>query len=215
MFDLCMHFLRYQEFYESPEFAGKKFTILEFMEWYSKTHGGGAFTYPKDWAGFNIPSSVIWRVHSAGILDHNKYDSTMIEVYNKISANTHLVKGCTKNDDFYILGACKADIKTLDHEIAHALYSTNINYYDDMNNLRETLPASATDNITGYLTELGYNKKVFNDELQAYLATGVPSELKKAGGNIKKYIDQFERVFKKHTKNINFDLTSVKPLEFR
>ena len=46
-YDLAMTFLRYQEFYESPKFKGKRFTIIDFMEWYSKEYDG-AFTYTKD-----------------------------------------------------------------------------------------------------------------------------------------------------------------------
>ena len=55
-YNLPMLFCRVQEFYESPneDFRNKKFSIWEYMEWYSKSNKG-SFTYPSDWAGFNIP----------------------------------------------------------------------------------------------------------------------------------------------------------------
>jgi len=54
----AMLFLRYQEFYESPykRFQGKNFDIFEFMDYYRKKRDADAFTYPKDWSGYNIPS---------------------------------------------------------------------------------------------------------------------------------------------------------------
>jgi len=213
MYDLCMHFLRYQEFYESPEFGGKSFTIIEFMEWYSKAFGGGSFTYSKDWAGFNIPSNVIWQVHTKIIPDRNKYDIAMLDAYNKISANTHLIENCAKHDDFYILGAYKDDIKVLGHELAHGLYATDAKYHTEMSALYKALPTNIVNSIFDYLIKIGYNKQVLADELQAYMATGVPGDLQKANKQIQKLAIPFEKVFKKHTRNIKFDLS--KPLSLQ
>jgi hypothetical protein len=55
-----MTFLRYQEFYESPskKFRGKSYKLLDFMKWYA-SENDGIFTYPRDWAGFNFPGSII------------------------------------------------------------------------------------------------------------------------------------------------------------
>lgn len=52
-YNLCMHFLRYTESYESPylKFRGKSFTIFGYMEWYAKKYGKGSFTYTNDWEG--------------------------------------------------------------------------------------------------------------------------------------------------------------------
>jgi hypothetical protein len=213
MYDLCMHFLRYQEFYESPEFSDKSFTILEFMEWYSKAFGGGAFTYSKDWAGFNIPSNVIWQVHTKGITDRNKYDAAMLGAYNKISANTHLVENGAKHDDFYILGAYKNDINVLGHELAHGLYATDVKYYTEVMSLYKALPANIVNSIFDYLIKIGYNKKVLVDELQAYMATGMPNDLQQADKKLNKFSAQFEKAFKKHTRNIKFDISKSLKLQ--
>ena len=60
-YDLCMSFVRVQEFYESPEFKGRYFTLEEFIDWWSikMSHIHGAFDYPARWGGFNVPGEVM------------------------------------------------------------------------------------------------------------------------------------------------------------
>ena len=69
-YDMCMHFLRYQEYYESssPKYRGKAFEIFDFMRWYSLKYGKGAFTYVDDWDGFNIPSHIIWSLWNLNLI---------------------------------------------------------------------------------------------------------------------------------------------------
>lgn len=210
-YDMCMHFLRYQETYESPKFRNKRFTILEFMEWYSKSFGNGVFTYTGDWGGFNIPSGVIWRVHASHIEDYNHYDAAMIAAYNKISSITHLDGDSTAHDDFYVLGVTKKDTQSLEHELAHGLYCTSKKYYEEMTECQEQLSKSVQGKVFDYLESVGYCEEVFNDELQAYFATGLTPPIKE----FKKHTAPFKKVFAKHTKNISFDLTKATPLQFR
>ena len=54
-----MSFVRMQEFYESPKFKGKYFTLEQYMDYWSKEFGKGSFTYPSVWDGFNIPGKVL------------------------------------------------------------------------------------------------------------------------------------------------------------
>jgi hypothetical protein len=84
-YNLAMHFLRYQEFYESPsaKFRGKAFSIFEYMNWYQKKYGKGIFSYPKDWIGYNMPESIIRQVKEIGIIDKNYYDNAILNAYNK------------------------------------------------------------------------------------------------------------------------------------
>jgi hypothetical protein len=62
-YDLASTFLRFQEHYESPEFAGKVFTLDEYKNWYinhsPRASKDGVFTYYEDWNGFNIPSKIL------------------------------------------------------------------------------------------------------------------------------------------------------------
>src|ERR1019366_973309 len=83
-YDLCLTFLRYQEFYESPNkrFRNHSFTIIDFMSWYSSAFGNGIFTYPNDWNGFNFPDYIVPAVISAGIPDKNIYDETILNIYS-------------------------------------------------------------------------------------------------------------------------------------
>jgi len=214
MFDLCMHFLRYQEHYESPEFHDKQFSLVEFMEWYAKRFGEGVFTYTKDWAGFNIPSNTIWKVHAHGIADYNKYDAAMLAAYNKISSNTQLVDGCTKFDNFYILGACRSDLAVLGHELAHGLYATDAEYRKEITKCSRALPKPIVKRMFTHLLRIGYTQHVLEDELQAYMSTGVPTQMlddKKLASLTK----PFKNTFRKYTKSIKFDVTKTKPLSFK
>ena len=60
-YDRGMLFCRYQEFYESPfpEIRNQEFTLEELMRTYVKKNKSGMFTYPADWAGYNIPSNIL------------------------------------------------------------------------------------------------------------------------------------------------------------
>ena len=83
-YDLCMHFLRYQEFYESPKYRQQPFNLLELIRWYSNTYGDGDFTYTNDWAGFNIPSWVLNDFKEKTITDLNQYDRFMLAISDLI-----------------------------------------------------------------------------------------------------------------------------------
>ena len=117
-FDLAMTFWRCQEFYESPNlsFRGKRFTLVDYMKWYSEAHGSGSFTHPSDWGGFNIPSRVITACFRKGIPDPSKYDRAMRNIYRACKDRSPL---------FYLIGALRGQGKVVAHEIAHAYWSLN------------------------------------------------------------------------------------------
>jgi hypothetical protein len=165
-YDLCMHFLRYQEFYESssPKFRNKSFTILSFMRWYSKKYGDNSFTYPSDWNGFNIPSYVIEQVFNNAIPDRNIYDHEMLNIY----------RHCKKSSqNFYLIGYLKNNKTTLNHEIAHGFYYLNNDYKSIMKSLVKSIPKDILLAINSWLKIKGYTPKVYIDETQAYLSTGM------------------------------------------
>lgn len=163
-YDMCMTFLRYQEFYESPslKYRGKPFKILDFMRYYSLEFGKGAFTYPVDWAGFNIPDYVIKDVHKLGIQDCNDYDRQMFEAY----------QFCKKKakDKFYIIGVTAGN-GALNHEIAHGFYYINPQYKKEMNSLVKKMDPELRKAMNTYLHKVGYTPRVFMDETQANMAT--------------------------------------------
>jgi hypothetical protein len=168
-YDMCMFFLRYQEYYESPspKYRGKSFKILDFMRWYSLKFGSGAFTYPTDWSGFNIPGDIIMKVNSLGIPDRNDYDMQMLGVYQ------HCVKK-TGSTNFYIIGV--ADDTTsissaLPHEIAHGFFYVYPEYKKQMTKLVKVMAPELRETMNKYLLKVGYTPQVFVDETQANMAT--------------------------------------------
>lgn len=174
-YDLCMYFLRYQEYYESPspKFRGKQFEIFDFMRWYSLNSDKKIFTYPDDWNGFNLPGNIIKDVHDKMILDRNIYDYEMITAWRECHAIA-VFRGMEK---FYIIGTVGKD--ALDHEIAHGLFYLNSEYQKKMKSLVKALPADLKKEMNHNLKRLGYTPKVYVDETQAYLATGFSESFEK------------------------------------
>lgn len=190
-YDLCMTFLRYQEFYESsnPQFRGQKFNLLDYMEWFAKKYGKGVFTYPDFWAGFNLPSSVIAEVWRVGIDDRNHYDKWMWELHNNLRMEV--------KDDFYLIGV--SEDGTIDHEVAHGLYYIDQNFRNEMDRLVESLPSNIYAKICTWLKESDYNEAVFKDEIQAYMATGWPDSYK--GPRYKSACKPFIKTFHRYVEN--------------
>lgn len=189
-----MHvFLRYQEFYESPsaQFRGKSFEILTFMKWYSLKFGRGSFTYPNDWNGFNIPGDTISKVWDLSITDRNTYDYEMLKAWSHCHTEAD-------GDKFYIIGVVRGN-KALNHEIAHGLFYLNDEYRKEATLLVKKLPKAIREIINQGLKMLGYTPKVFVDETQAYMSTG----LTEAFGKIdqwQKEREPFEALFKKYSR---------------
>lgn len=169
-YDMCMMFLRYQEYYESSfsKFRGKSFKILDFMRAYSLEFGKGAFTYPIDWSGFNINSDIIKNVRALGIPDENDYDFQMLTAWNKCIEKTD-------GEKFYLIGTTKGG-DALDHEIAHGFFYLNKQYKKEMTKLVKGLAPDVRQAMNEYLTKLGYTPKVFVDEIQANLGTFSPHD---------------------------------------
>lgn len=195
-YNMCMTFLRYQEFYESPcsKFRNKQFTLVDFMEWYAKQHKG-VFTYPLDWGGFNIPSSVIDKIlysdNCSALKDPNKYDAIMQKVYSKCLEK---VQRKYNTDKFYIIGAKKGQSGILNHEISHGFFYTIPEYKKEMTALVKALKPSFRKSLYSTLKKLGYTHQVYIDECQAYMSTGLTTQFKvKLKGEDKPFIELFNK----------------------
>lgn len=200
-FDVSMTFLRYQEFYESPtkKFRGQQFTIDEYMRWYAVDRPGasGDFTYASDWTGFNLPSHIIKRVFEAGIIDENPRDRTMRAVYETVNA-------LERDVQWYLIG-CVEHGPAIEHELAHGLWHVDEVYCDKMTTLIENLRKEEPKFVAAVhdvLIEEGYNEDVIDDEIQAYVATGMGTmfeeRLKSAGykkSATNKIVEPFYSVF--------------------
>lgn len=162
--EMCMTFLRYQEFYESPRYVGRKFTLAEFMSWYVKDQSkDGSFSYPRDWGGFNLPVDIIGKVHAMGIDDPSHYDSLMFAVYRMISAQC---------DGAYLIGVTQG--AQLDaHETTHAMFHIDDAYRAKvLDVLTDTKHTSMVRKFQDILMNRGYAEVTTLDEVNAYITTG-------------------------------------------
>ena len=152
--ELGRTFIRFQEYYESPnpEFKGKIFTLGMVRQWYSIKYG--ADTYHHDWTGFNFPSKVLIPFKQ-GLFDPLTTEET--ELLNLFKY---------RNDHFYIMGA--QNVETLRHELSHALYDSNIKYKTEINKYINK-NKKQLEKAKKYILEKGYDQEVINDELQAYI----------------------------------------------
>lgn len=170
-YDMAMTMLRYQEFYESPKFHGRPFTIAEFMDYYSRAHGEGAFTYAVDWYGFNFPGHVLRDcIYKVGIDDWNEYDNIVesIYLYEIMPVLSDM------SDDFYVIASVgRGEESSMAHEMAHAFFYLNPDYRKLMKGLVKRMNTVDRDRIKGVLLGMGYAKRVIVDEIQAYMATGL------------------------------------------
>ena len=197
-YDRAMLFCRYQEFYESPykKFRGKPFTWMEYMRFYKTAWKKRTFTYPDDWSGYNIPCNIVQRANGIFCKD-TEYDEIMNDIYFYCAIDSQNKNNGTRCD-WYLIGASSKDLKTLDHEIAHGLYFTNKSYQIRMKTLLHLIPKRVRDSINKKLIKMGYvdDKKILDDEAQAFLSTGLYNGLDTK--EIKKYESGFIKNFKKY-----------------
>jgi hypothetical protein len=138
--------------------------MTDFQRIYSKKHGNGAFTYPRDWAGFNIPDFAIHKFMSVTFADWgNFYDKTIEEIYNKIN------KQHDSNMPYYVIGSEPKHKETIDHELCHALYYLIPAYKEHVNLIISKLNCVTFTNFKERLLKMGYSKPVILDEINAYV----------------------------------------------
>jgi hypothetical protein len=153
-YDLCMSFLRMQEFYENPKFKGTYFTLEEYVDWEFSMYG--IFNYPFKCNGFNLPGSVFnkWKeVFSEALCQK---DILEMEKEKKLKSSIEDVISGLSKSDFYIIGIHKEKgeefIKeTLDHEIAHALYFLCPKYKRKCNKLLKNISKKSYNNMKNKL----------------------------------------------------------------
>lgn len=176
-YELCMSFVRMQEFYESPKFRGKYFTLEQYMDHWSKEFGNGSFTYPAVWNGFNIPGNVIgqWMAmfkinEGLNLREREKNILKQIEKLLK-KEKMNLMEEDIKR--VYIIGTHKEedDSKTIEHELAHAMYSLYPEYRNKCKKLLKSVPKEEYHKVKQKLIEMGYCNKMIDDETQAYFST--------------------------------------------
>lgn len=208
--DTALHFLRFQEYYESDceLFFRKPFFFADYVRWYSMNRGNGSFSYPSDWSGFNVPGFIFEKFYKDYFyeelsLDINTFDRSMRGIIDSIQKKF----GIKSYDwNFYLIGTTtsKENNKTLQHEIAHGLFATSSDYRTDMLRQINSLDIGFIREMEANLAKLGYNECVHFDEIQAYLSTGgsktvLSSDVMLNESTATNKIREFEEIYKRYT----------------
>lgn len=199
-YDRSMLFCRYQEFYESPfdEIRGKSFTLEEYMRLYSKLNKLDSFTYPADWSGYNIPSNVLMEAKKT-FTTKNQYDSIMEDIIHYCDSESKK-KNHNDKHPWYLIGVDKLKSGIINHEIAHGLYYTNLNYKVEMDYHTSNIDPKDYISLCKTLIKIGYanDRRILDDEIQAYMSTG---KLHSWNDNIyKKYTKEYVKTFRRFNK---------------
>lgn len=166
-----MFFLRLQEFYESPKFKNKFFTLDDFKNWYSAEYGSGHFTYYEDWSGYNITSCSMrecvkfYKKHRKKLTEIEIQSFKMFEFIDSI-----------ENEEWALIGTYGKNSeqrKTLDHELAHAMFANVPKYKKSVIKLVKKLPIKTVEKSCKELMKVGYDRQNYLDECNAYWSTGV------------------------------------------
>lgn len=186
-YERAMLFCKAQEFYESPcrNFRGKKFSIWDYMSWYSEKTG--CFSYPKDFSGFNMPMVVAKKCYESNEIE-TPYDKVMSEIVERYFVN---------GERRYLIGTGSMKGSTFEHELCHALYYTDLKYKNTMDSITKTIPKKNIDRFAKNLSSMGYHSSVLKDEVQAYMATEVNSRLCSGVSGTKRLHASYRSVFKK------------------
>jgi hypothetical protein len=170
--------LRFQEYYESPKFHGQYFTLEDFQDWYAKVHNN-VFSYYTDWVGFNFPSRILDSFYTGQFEPLSEKEHVFLDLFEPEWA-----KGL---EDYYIISVIGKDQGVIDHEMAHALYSTSSMYKMLTNDIMEKYD---TRPVKKLLLESGYARHVIKDEIQAY---GVAAEGTKIGNAYAKHLKPMQK----------------------
>ena len=195
-------FLRYQEFYESDSdsFRGKSFKWNDYIKFYKDKTKRDYFSYHEDYAGYNVPCDTI-EACKAKIPDLNIYDMIMFSV-------TDTIKKLVGDSPYYLIGIDQDngdDPSLIFHEVAHGLWFSDPDYKNKMTEQINNMDPKVKDKMIDKIKAYGYGDNVYMDELQAYMATGLGSEMRLIK-NIKPEMVPFNNIFMKYA-------SSIKPKE--
>lgn len=193
----AMFFWKYQEFYESPnpKFRNNVINLSDYMDWYVKKFKKKSFTYAADYTGFNIPSESIRKCLSKHKWEpQTRYDEMMDNLFLYLQHSMGVDEN-HKWKPFYLIGVAGKG-SALDHEIAHGMYSTNSEYKIAMDAVIRDLPRKNYQDLRKVLAKSNYAREVLDDEIQAYLSTGLSKFLLEVS-EVKKLQPPFKKIFKK------------------
>lgn len=172
--DMNMTLVRIQEFYESPKFRNKHFTLEQYMDWYAETEakknkdGTVDFDYTSRVYGLNFPGKIVKSFiekFDAGIRPREQW------FLDRLSTQVDI-----EDDNYYVIGTfgtCSEEKETLDHEIRHGMYYLLPKYRREINKVLDK-HWSKTKTYRKDVLRRGYGKSVLKDEMHAFALTGWP-----------------------------------------
>lgn len=189
-YERAMLFCRAQEFYESPskKIRLQKFSIWDYFRWYSRKKG--CFSYTSDFTGFNLPLIVAKKCYDINELE-TPYDEKMKAIVNKL-----FVSGKRQ----YLIGVDSLSNCTFEHELAHALYYTNVEYQCETDEVTDSMAKKDLSKFKRNLKDIGYCNSVYRDEIQAYMSTEINKKITKGVVSKKKLHQKYKSIFKRHKK---------------
>lgn len=178
--EMATTFLRFQEYYESPQFQGHTFSKSSYKKWYRTVSDNGTFSYTQDWAGFNIPSSILEPFKKGRFKKLSQREKSLLEVFKN------------KKGDFYIIAAVHGKANDLAHEVSHGRFYLNAAYRED---ILEVLRRHDISEIEKALNgDGGYAKSVLKDEVHSYMLNDRPELVKYYNINVDKFSKLFEEL---------------------
>ena len=191
-------FMRYQEFYESDSdsFRGQGFKWQDYVKFYKEKTKKDYFSYHEDWAGYNVPCTSIESCITK-IPDVNFYDLIMFSVVDTI-------KSKVGGDNYYLIGIDQStgdDPSLIFHEVAHGLWFVNPVYKTKQFRNIERMEPRVRNVVAKKITGMGYGENVVDDEIQAYLSTGIGDNMKRIK-DIKQSQIPFKEVFDQYADKI-------------
>ncbi len=166
--------VRFQEHFESPMFKDKVFSRSEFRKWY-KSNVPSIKNYYTFWDGFNFPGTVIQPFLAGKFPNLTLDERILIRMFKKIGDSDHI---------YFIGTTFDQDLKTLDHEIAHALYHLNHRYRSEIDSI---LSQYNLKDVEAWLSKkMGYEDSVLHDETHAWIMHTVET-MEEEGFNTRPY----------------------------
>jgi hypothetical protein len=180
-YELTATFLRVQEYYESPRFHGRIFSLEQYMDWYAARHGN--FTYYQDWSGFNVPSTAFQPFYEGKFDPLSEKEKQLLRLFKEL------------RERFYVIGIYDADAKgSLTHELAHALFFIDASYRQAV---LKSMRGYNTATLARQIAEAGYAKHVIPDEIQAYIVA--PSGRLGSAPELRPLRQELRALFRRHS----------------
>ena len=169
VYTLCMTILRIHEHSENPVFKNKTFTYEQYMDWYSKEHGHGHFSFDRDYLGFSINSpSFRHFVKNFPKKDWTDKEKKYIEEVIRLVGKEDF----SRNKRFCIINSFEKRKSTVfRHELTHALYYVDYNYRQEVDKFFKSLKPDFKKKVTEIVKNDGYPDDSVLDEINARLAT--------------------------------------------